>query len=98
LLFSVITTLNEEIKFETKSLDVRIGNCDPFQYEVYDHNKILTCENAICHHSCPLDFNAKCVIKDGNFKGKNIIKNNLCECHEGWIGEYCDTKDFVDFR
>ncbi|ORX53824.1 hypothetical protein BCR36DRAFT_283869, partial [Piromyces finnis] len=95
--FKVESLLEEEILFNKDFIDVKIEACDKDQYNVYDSNNILICENPICPNSCPTNSTAKCIISDNNTYGKNDIKNNKCQCNDGWTGELCDVKVFVDF-
>ncbi|ORX53821.1 hypothetical protein BCR36DRAFT_21384 [Piromyces finnis] len=98
LVFKVESLLEEEILFNKDFIDVKIEACDKGQYNVYDSNNILICENPICPNSCPTNSTAKCIISDNNTYGKNDIKNNKCQCNDGWAGELCDVKIFIDFR
>jgi len=98
LLFKVESTSEKEIFFDKDNINIKIDVCDKNQYNIYDHNHILICENPKCLDSCPININAKCIISDGNVYGKNIIKNNKCQCNDGWTGELCDEKVFIDFR
>ncbi|OUM63626.1 hypothetical protein PIROE2DRAFT_9772 [Piromyces sp. E2] len=97
LIFKVESSLSEKILFDKNSIQFIVKSCDDGQYNVYDQNNILVCENPICNDSCPVNSTAKCIISDGNIYSKNIIKHNICKCNEGWAGELCDIKIFVDF-
>jgi len=86
---------NETVSFN-EQIKINILSCDTNQIKKYTHNNILYCENAICKESCPVGEKAKCIpyytesINDSNL--------NTCECSDGWTGESCDIKQYIDFR
>ncbi|OUM66438.1 hypothetical protein PIROE2DRAFT_6389 [Piromyces sp. E2] len=97
LIFRVESTLKEELVFENDFIRIIATECDKDQYNIYNHDNIIVCENPKCFDSCPVDSNAKCIITDGNVYGKNIIDRNTCKCNNGWKGDLCETKDYIDF-
>jgi len=98
LILKVESSLNDEILLDKDYIEIKIDSCDPGQYNLYDRNNILTCENPICYDSCPINSTAKCVISDNNIYEENNIKHNICKCDIGWTGELCNQKDFINFR
>jgi len=63
---------------------------------MYDKNRILYCENAICNENCPINKSAQCI----PYYEENInnINKNICSCLNGWGGNNCERKIFIDFR
>ena len=76
-------------------INITVSDCEESQVKLYDKNGILYCENPKCYESCPVDITASCVSPN---KYENNIQNNTCICYEGYSGDKCDQKIFIEFR
>ncbi|ORX77658.1 hypothetical protein BCR32DRAFT_270514 [Anaeromyces robustus] len=76
-------------------MEIIINSCSEHQIKMFKNNDIYYCENPICKSSCPVKTSAKCLpyIKEGI----NDINKNICVCTNGWTGNNCSEKIFVNF-
>lgn len=86
----------EEVELRFNDIDIRIVECNKNQIIMYNNKGIEYCAEPICNEKCPVGIKARCVPT----KRKNIndINLNSCECEDGWEGEFCDTKIFIEFK
>ncbi|OUM69525.1 hypothetical protein PIROE2DRAFT_2623 [Piromyces sp. E2] len=92
----LIDNYNDEIIYDFEDIEINVNTCDSNQIKLYDTNNILYCEEPICRSSCPVDESASCM--PSNEKPVNDINNNICVCYNGWEGNNCENKIYVDFK
>jgi len=89
---------NGIIKTNFDTIKINVTGCNENQIKRYN-NKILYCENPICHQDCPVSVSAIC--KPNSSTNNNLINdinNNKCVCLVGWDGENCKNKIILNFR
>lgn len=85
------------IKSINNYLKLTIKDCNDEQIKLFKENDYYYCEYPICNDDCPISKKAaKCV--KGEIDNINLIKYNKCICEIGWIGDKCQTKDFIEFK
>ncbi|OUM63410.1 hypothetical protein PIROE2DRAFT_10070, partial [Piromyces sp. E2] len=92
----VVENYNDEILFNFDSIDIKIMECNDNHIKIIDKNNILQCKNPICNSSCPVGVSATCV--PGKNNTNNDISLNNCVCNDGWMGDNCDIKIYIDFN
>jgi len=85
---------HKDIIMNFDPINITIKDCKASQVKLYDMNGILYCENPKCYKSCPVDISASCVSPS---KFENNIHNNNCTCYEGYGGDNCTQKIFIEF-
>ncbi|OUM60765.1 hypothetical protein PIROE2DRAFT_13403 [Piromyces sp. E2] len=93
---SNIIKINNNIEY----LNFTINDCTNEQYKIYQKSgqykyNVYHCENPICNENCPTQNNTAICIK-GNNENINSIKNNKCQCTNGWKGDKCNIMDIID--
>jgi len=84
------------INFDFHDIEINVHDCNKNQIKMYSTNQIPYCENPICKDSCPVDISARCIYNESlPINDKN---SNICECYNGYSGENCSLKTFIDFR
>ncbi|OUM69523.1 hypothetical protein PIROE2DRAFT_2621 [Piromyces sp. E2] len=87
---------NSHIKFKFNDIEIIVNTCNDNQVKMYDSNGVLYCENAKCKSDCPVDKSAKCI---PYYKENiNLRDRNNCICLDGWEGENCQNRIYIDFR
>lgn len=76
-------------------MKIEVHDCNEEQIKIEDRNKIPRCEDPICDDKCPVGKSAKCEFSSNS---ENNKKKNKCICLPGYKGDYCGTKDFIDYR
>lgn len=94
---ALVENYNDEIEFNFENIDVEILKCKQNYITAYDKNNIMYCEKAICKPNCPVGISASCVPNTNSTLNKDI-KYSECKCDDGWMGDDCDIKIFIDFR
>ncbi|ORX55895.1 hypothetical protein BCR36DRAFT_280965, partial [Piromyces finnis] len=87
---------NYDIKFNYNYLNISIHECKEEQIKIFK-NKIFYCEIPRCEDDCPVNDN-KAICMKGEDINSNDIKNNHCECLQGWIGSKCQNRNYEDLR
>jgi len=86
----------QNIKFNVDKMNVFIEECESNQIIMYDKHGYYHCENPICK-SCS-DTTAVCLKSDSNIENINDPNLNKCICMDGWIGDLCENRDFVQLK
>ncbi|OUM60857.1 hypothetical protein PIROE2DRAFT_13300 [Piromyces sp. E2] len=89
---------NNHIELRFNNIEIKVNGCDSNQIKMYDKNGILYCESPKCKSNCPILTSASCEAPAKNFEKINDINLNKCVCNPGWLGSYCDIKNYVDLR
>jgi len=75
--------------------EIKINDCKSNAIKLYTPDKLFYCEKPVCDKSCQLLKNYDCI------KGKNDTNDvlyNICQCKEGWKGQWCDEKEFYNTK
>ncbi|ORX82804.1 hypothetical protein BCR32DRAFT_292364 [Anaeromyces robustus] len=91
-----IENYNRNIDLKFNTIKIKVTSCEENQIIFYDKDKILYCENPICDESCPVDVSAIC--KPYYKELINDAKLNNCTCLDGWNGDHCENRIFVNYR
>ncbi|OUM64985.1 hypothetical protein PIROE2DRAFT_60292 [Piromyces sp. E2] len=97
ILRPVVENYKYNITFKFKEIEIVIGECGENQIKMVDKDGSWYCENPICKDSCPVGTSAKCLPFLSNIN-KNDRTKNICQCAQGWNGENCDERIYVDYR
>ncbi|OUM59039.1 hypothetical protein PIROE2DRAFT_15554 [Piromyces sp. E2] len=93
MFFDIENSNDHTIDIEKIKLNITL--CNPDEIMVYSKNNLLLCEKPICFNSCSIESRASC--KKGNKININSPLYNKCECNKGFIGDYCEKNEMVDF-
>lgn len=88
---------NKNIIIDINKIDITLKDCDKEHIKIYDKNQYYYCEQPICNDDCPVS-NGTAICVKGNNENINVSKFNQCVCVNGWIGNKCQTKDYVVLR
>ncbi|OUM62398.1 hypothetical protein PIROE2DRAFT_61916 [Piromyces sp. E2] len=87
---------NTKIKIE-EEYKLIITKCKDNEIGIYSRNGLLSCEVPICYSNCPIGTSASCISLNTTYN-INSPKYNMCTCYEGYTGNDCDQKIFIDIR
>jgi len=88
---------NDDIIIKNSKLEIKVNTCNEKQIKMYDNKGILFCENPKCKPECPVNSTASCIANIDN-ENINDPNKNLCICNNGWDGQYCENKKYINFR
>ncbi|ORX56025.1 hypothetical protein BCR36DRAFT_346553, partial [Piromyces finnis] len=89
-----IENYNNDININVNNVEIEVKGCNKDQIKMHNKN-ILYCENPICKSTCPTNSTATCKpYYEESINDRNL---NRCECLQGWGGEYCENRVFLDF-
>ncbi|OUM62264.1 hypothetical protein PIROE2DRAFT_11522 [Piromyces sp. E2] len=94
-----IKNSEREIVSKFENITIKVLPCRETQFSIYK-NEILFCETAMCKQDCPTNSTATCLpyLENTTIKPINDINKNICKCINGWEGDKCNIKKFVNFR
>ncbi|OUM65972.1 hypothetical protein PIROE2DRAFT_6962 [Piromyces sp. E2] len=96
--FVIFLKNNEhDIKFNIDKLKVFVKGCEKEQIVMHDKRGYY-CEDPKCISTCPVGETAICEKSKDNIENINNPNMNKCKCIEGYIGNFCETKDYVDLK
>ncbi|OUM63122.1 hypothetical protein PIROE2DRAFT_61476 [Piromyces sp. E2] len=92
----VIENYNGKIKFLFDNIKIKIDECYSDKIKMIDRHGIQYCESPKCHDNCPVGISANCIPYTTELINNKTL--NKCECFDGWDGNNCDSKIFVNFE
>ncbi|ORX59218.1 hypothetical protein BCR36DRAFT_275866, partial [Piromyces finnis] len=92
----VIENYSGTIQFSFDKIDIIINECHSNQIKMVDKYGIQYCETPKCQDNCPVGISANCIPYTYEFINNRTL--NICECNDGWEGESCNSKVFIDFK